>query len=185
MITSPGPPRRKQKERVRATRACDRCKLYDNPFNRLFSIDSCILGTKQLMLILHSKKARCSGHQPCTACLSLGVDCLFNASYRRGKLPEIQAAMEVTRPSNGSNADAVPTTMIRPVANVDTGTGSDSLPSAYQALPGLGGRRGDPGGGRRGRAVGGCGSGAAVRAAPEAGGSCLSPNSRPPCADTA
>ena len=31
MVSSSGAPRRVQKERVRATRACDRCKLYDAP----------------------------------------------------------------------------------------------------------------------------------------------------------
>ncbi|KAG8630084.1 hypothetical protein KVT40_001703 [Elsinoe batatas] len=53
---------KRAKTRVRATRACDRCK---------------------------SKKLRCSGDHPCTACTKLRLNCAYNALYRRGKLPNI------------------------------------------------------------------------------------------------
>ncbi|KAF2116459.1 fungal-specific transcription factor domain-containing protein [Lophiotrema nucula] len=72
-VTEPSSARvsRRNKERVRATRACDRCK---------------------------AKKARCTGRQPCTLCVSQDATCEYKASYRRGKLPNI--------PSNDGQEDS-------------------------------------------------------------------------------
>ncbi|KAI5275036.1 hypothetical protein E4T47_01840 [Aureobasidium subglaciale] len=57
--------RRAARERTRATRACDRCK---------------------------AKKARCSGTQPCSVCHRSGLECCYEASYRRGRTPYILPA---------------------------------------------------------------------------------------------
>ncbi|CAG8925817.1 unnamed protein product [Penicillium salamii] len=54
--------RRRGKERVRVTRACDACKR---------------------------KKLRCSGTLPCSLCLRSGADCEYNAEYTRGKKTDI------------------------------------------------------------------------------------------------
>ena len=34
-----------------------------------------------------SRKAKCSGHQPCTKCVAKGRSCLYNAKYTRGRPP--------------------------------------------------------------------------------------------------
>ncbi|KAK7530009.1 finger protein [Phyllosticta citribraziliensis] len=60
--TPPPAKRRKSSVRVRVTRACDRCKL---------------------------RKTRCSGTWPCNNCSQSGLECKYNATYRRGRLPPI------------------------------------------------------------------------------------------------
>lgn len=72
--------RRRGKERVRVTRACDGCK-------RLF-IDLSHLNLQYTDIGLR-KKLRCSGTLPCSLCLRSGADCEYNAEYNRGKKTEI------------------------------------------------------------------------------------------------
>ncbi|APA15974.1 hypothetical protein sscle_16g107440 [Sclerotinia sclerotiorum 1980 UF-70] len=59
--------KRDESERIRVSRACDRCKR---------------------------KKTRCSGNQPCNLCTSAGLICEFTAAYRRGKVPPIATEKE-------------------------------------------------------------------------------------------
>ncbi|ESZ94245.1 Zn(II)2Cys6 transcription factor [Sclerotinia borealis F-4128] len=59
--------KRDEVERIRVSRACDRCKR---------------------------KKTRCSGNQPCNLCSSAGLICEFTAAYRRGKIPPITKEKE-------------------------------------------------------------------------------------------
>ncbi|KAI9651249.1 hypothetical protein NHQ30_001287 [Ciborinia camelliae] len=59
--------KRDEAERIRVSRACDRCKR---------------------------KKTRCSGNQPCNLCTSAGLICDFTAAYRRGKVPPITTEKE-------------------------------------------------------------------------------------------
>ncbi|TIA11265.1 hypothetical protein D6C80_07602 [Aureobasidium pullulans] len=71
--------KRGARARMRATRACDRCK---------------------------GKKARCSGNQPCTLCDRLGLECAYKASYRRGRTPYILPSTHVP-PTPDVNTAAV------------------------------------------------------------------------------
>lgn len=63
------PPRRRSRnqERVRVTRACDRCKR---------------------------RKIKCNGTQPCEFCMRAKDQCTFNSSYARGRLPTIPTVAE-------------------------------------------------------------------------------------------
>lgn len=64
----PTPKRRsRNKERVRVTRACDRCKR---------------------------RKIKCNGTQPCDFCLRAKAQCTFNSSYARGRIPTIPSLAE-------------------------------------------------------------------------------------------
>ncbi|KUJ18384.1 uncharacterized protein LY89DRAFT_47192 [Mollisia scopiformis] len=54
--------RKKDEDRTRVTRACDRCKR---------------------------KKTRCTGKQPCTLCTQANLSCEFTAAYNRGRLPSV------------------------------------------------------------------------------------------------
>ncbi|PYI12332.1 hypothetical protein BO78DRAFT_402266 [Aspergillus sclerotiicarbonarius CBS 121057] len=64
--TNDGPAsKRRYKERVRVTRACDACK---------------------------KKKLRCTGTLPCASCLRTGKNCEYTAEYNRGKLPQVRIA---------------------------------------------------------------------------------------------
>ncbi|KAK7508960.1 finger protein [Phyllosticta citriasiana] len=79
--TPPPAKRRKSSVRVRVTRACDRCKL---------------------------RKTRCSGTWPCNNCSQSGLECKYDATYRRGKLPpihyEASESALLAHESPGSNA---------------------------------------------------------------------------------
>ncbi|KAM5376388.1 hypothetical protein ACJZ2D_005442 [Fusarium nematophilum] len=59
--SSEGWPRRSG--RIRVTRACDRCK---------------------------KRKVRCNGQKPCNVCTEAAATCLFNASYSRGRRPNVR-----------------------------------------------------------------------------------------------
>lgn len=59
--------RSRNKERVRVTRACDRCKR---------------------------RKIKCNGTQPCDFCLRAKAQCTFNSSYARGRIPTIPSLVE-------------------------------------------------------------------------------------------
>ncbi|KAN0096685.1 Fungal specific transcription factor domain containing protein [Hyaloscypha variabilis] len=54
--------RKRDIDRTRVSRACDRCKR---------------------------KKTRCSGTQPCPLCIRAGSDCQFTAPYTRGRVPSV------------------------------------------------------------------------------------------------
>jgi galactonate dehydratase len=58
------------------------------------------------------------------------VDCQFNASYRRGKLPEIQA-VEVPRSLSNSNDATTSTAVIHSPANAENRNSSDYVPDTY------------------------------------------------------
>lgn len=45
-----------------------------------------------LPTIVARKKARCTGTNPCVLCVRMGLECLYNASYRRGRTPLIPSA---------------------------------------------------------------------------------------------
>ncbi|KAK8217847.1 finger protein [Phyllosticta capitalensis] len=79
--STPPAKRRKSSVRVRVTRACDRCKL---------------------------RKTRCSGTWPCNNCSQSGLECKYNATYRRGRLPPIHRETDESgllgRTSPGTNA---------------------------------------------------------------------------------
>lgn len=60
--------RRRGDERIRVTRACDRCK---------------------------KRKIKCNGKQPCELCLRTKASCTFDAVYARGRPPSIPPASDV------------------------------------------------------------------------------------------
>ncbi|KAF9880469.1 hypothetical protein CkaCkLH20_02423 [Colletotrichum karsti] len=62
--------RHRDKERVRVTRACDRCK---------------------------KRKIRCTGIQPCELCIRTESHCTYNASYARGRQPPVATREDVAR----------------------------------------------------------------------------------------
>ncbi|OLN97926.1 Activator of stress genes 1 [Colletotrichum chlorophyti] len=62
--------RHRDKERVRVTRACDRCK---------------------------KRKIRCTGIQPCELCIRTQSHCTYNASYARGRQPPVATREDVAR----------------------------------------------------------------------------------------
>ncbi|KAK1997572.1 hypothetical protein LX36DRAFT_635949 [Colletotrichum falcatum] len=62
--------RHRDKERVRVTRACDRCK---------------------------KRKIRCTGIQPCELCIRAQSCCTYNASYARGRQPPVATREDVIR----------------------------------------------------------------------------------------
>ncbi|KAK1624759.1 fungal-specific transcription factor domain-containing protein [Colletotrichum phormii] len=62
--------RNRDKERVRVTRACDRCK---------------------------KRKIRCTGIQPCELCIRTESHCTYNASYARGRQPPVATREDVAR----------------------------------------------------------------------------------------
>ncbi|TDZ16418.1 Activator of stress genes 1 [Colletotrichum orbiculare MAFF 240422] len=62
--------RHRDKERVRVTRACDRCK---------------------------KRKIRCTGIQPCELCVRTESHCTYNASYARGRQPPVATREDVAR----------------------------------------------------------------------------------------
>ncbi|QSZ28849.1 hypothetical protein DSL72_003354 [Monilinia vaccinii-corymbosi] len=66
-------------ERIRVSRACDRCKR---------------------------KKTRCSGNHPCNLCASSGLICEFTAAYRRGKIPSLTAGKEHPKYQGGVRENA-------------------------------------------------------------------------------
>ncbi|KAK1590425.1 uncharacterized protein LY79DRAFT_669886 [Colletotrichum navitas] len=63
----------RDKERIRVTRACDRCKKRKK------------------------RKIRCTGIQPCELCLRTDSHCTYNASYARGRQPPSATRQDVTR----------------------------------------------------------------------------------------
>ncbi|EGY19688.1 fungal specific transcription factor domain-containing protein [Verticillium dahliae VdLs.17] len=54
--------RKRNKERLRVTRACDRCK---------------------------KRKIKCNGTQPCEFCVRVKIQCTYDAAYARGRAPDI------------------------------------------------------------------------------------------------
>ncbi|ORY67569.1 fungal-specific transcription factor domain-containing protein [Pseudomassariella vexata] len=70
--------RKRSTDRVRVTRACDRCKR---------------------------RKIKCSGVQPCELCILAGLKCTFEATYSRGRLPSIPAVANVEARSASSRQD--------------------------------------------------------------------------------
>ncbi|KAJ4506100.1 hypothetical protein HRR90_008674 [Exophiala dermatitidis] len=92
--------RKRNGERARVTRACDRCK---------------------------KRKIKCNGRQPCDFCLRANASCTFDSAYARGRAPSIPSAfdgaggnttemngnpiVDVRSPSvSGQNYSPVPTT---------------------------------------------------------------------------
>ncbi|RDW71701.1 hypothetical protein BP5796_07735 [Coleophoma crateriformis] len=75
-------PSRTTRDRVKVSRACDRCK---------------------------GKKIRCTGKQPCSLCTRLGLECEFRASYRRGKVPLVRRDdSQITHASYQTGIDCLP-----------------------------------------------------------------------------
>ncbi|KAL4884774.1 hypothetical protein BJY04DRAFT_233051 [Aspergillus karnatakaensis] len=76
------PSKRRCKERVRVTRACDSCK---------------------------KKKLRCSGTLPCSLCQRADTNCEYTAGYTRGKLPPIPTVNRLSSDTNSANLQVEPT----------------------------------------------------------------------------
>ncbi|RDW66521.1 hypothetical protein BP6252_10156 [Coleophoma cylindrospora] len=75
-------PSRTTRDRVKVSRACDRCK---------------------------GKKIRCTGKQPCSLCSRLGLECEFRASYRRGKIPLVRRDdSQITQATYQTGIDCLP-----------------------------------------------------------------------------
>ncbi|CAK7220005.1 hypothetical protein SBRCBS47491_004043 [Sporothrix bragantina] len=75
---SPAAKRRKKDNndlRQRVTRACDRCK---------------------------KRKVRCTGVRPCEHCIEAGMQCTYDLSYARGRLPSIPTVQSDQSPSPSS-----------------------------------------------------------------------------------
>ncbi|TEY44860.1 hypothetical protein BOTCAL_0343g00030 [Botryotinia calthae] len=87
--TQPAPAAKRRKrdetERIRVSRACDRCKR---------------------------KKTRCSGNQPCNLCTTAGLICEFTAAYRRGKIPAITTEKQHLEHLGGISENAEDSTSI-------------------------------------------------------------------------
>ncbi|KAF6827503.1 fungal specific transcription factor domain-containing protein [Colletotrichum plurivorum] len=81
--------RHRDKERVRVTRACDRCK---------------------------KRKIRCTGIQPCELCIRTDSHCTYNASYARGRQPPVATREDVARMDLDGLDVSVPSTSVHPVA---------------------------------------------------------------------
>ncbi|KAH7010257.1 transcriptional regulatory protein GAL4 [Ilyonectria destructans] len=70
--------RKRNSERARVTRACDRCK---------------------------KRKIKCNGAQPCEFCIRAKASCTFNSAYARGRVPAILPASDVESGSNSILVD--------------------------------------------------------------------------------
>lgn len=76
------------------------------------------------------RKERCTGLQPCIACLSAGFECQYNASYRRGRLPKIQT---IEDPSSSLDNDRSRSVNLPPPATQEeSGTPLDPTLDAYR-----------------------------------------------------
>ncbi|KAL6407208.1 transcriptional regulatory protein GAL4 [Ilyonectria robusta] len=70
--------RKRNIERARVTRACDRCK---------------------------KRKIKCNGAQPCEFCIRAKASCTFDSAYARGRVPAILPASDVESGSNSILVD--------------------------------------------------------------------------------
>ncbi|KAH7131064.1 transcriptional regulatory protein GAL4 [Dactylonectria macrodidyma] len=108
--------RKRNSERARVTRACDRCK---------------------------KRKIKCDGTQPCDFCTRAKANCTFNSSYARGRVPVIPSASDATTESNSTSleveetlgqsvehpAELEPTTVLQGTTVLQ----SHDIPSTYLA----------------------------------------------------
>jgi Fungal Zn(2)-Cys(6) binuclear cluster domain len=77
-----GKRRKKDIDRTRVSRACDRCKRYVLHIRALKMF--CLL--EDIFSDSSRKKTRCTGTQPCILCIRSGSACEFTAPYTRGRV---------------------------------------------------------------------------------------------------
>lgn len=122
--------RKRNSERARVTRACDRCKKYCLLFLRVVS------GVHHL-LIAYRRKVKCNGAQPCEFCIRAKVNCAFDSAYSRGRAPTIPPASAIQAEISSMPLDAELTQAIQDsvvLQNHDISPHQDaSSTSAYPA----------------------------------------------------